>query len=174
MIRPELRQALMRRREQIAAALTLVAGLWLGTRGGWLLAAFGGAVALLGAGWSLAAHRRQRFAGPVADPGLVEVLEGRIGYFGAGQLMGGTVALQDLAEIRLLTLRSAQYWRLKTLDGQAILIPTRAAGAEALFDAFATLPGADMGRISAALAPGGPPDGAPAQSLWTRPGAALP
>jgi len=95
---------------------------------------------------------------------VVELVEGRIGYFGAGgSVMGGYVALEDLSEIRLLNLSGVQYWRLKTADGQALLIPTAAAGAPVLYDAFAALPGIDMGAVVSAL-----DRRIAAQSLWSR------
>lgn len=164
MIRPALREALTRHAEAIAAALVFLLGLWIATRGGWFLAAIGLGLAGLAAAWALQAWRRSLFARPVTAPGLVEIDEGRIGYFGAGgTVMGGYIALEDLAEIRLLTLRGAQYWRLKTRDGQALLIPTAAAGAPALFDAFTSLPGIEMGALSAALGAR-----SAVQSLWRR------
>ncbi|HEY0212332.1 MAG TPA: hypothetical protein VGC40_01905 [Paenirhodobacter sp.] len=169
MIRPELRTQLHRHRELIAACAAIAAGGWLISLGGWFLIPLGALVAAAALIWAVNAWRRERFAQPVTDPGLVEVDEGRIGYFGAGQGLGGYVALEDLAEIRLLTLRSARYWRLKTLDGQAILIPVAAAGAGALYDAFAVLPDIDMRRVMAAL-----DSDTVAQGLWTRSTSARP
>lgn len=164
MIRPELRAWLTRHAEVLAAGGALALALWVGTRGGWFLAAVGLAFGALALGWAVLALRRARFALPVSEPGLVEIDEGRIGYFGAGgAVLGGYVALEDLAEIRLLRLGGHQYWRLKTADGQALLIPTAAAGAAALYDAFATLPGIEMGRFTRAL-----DTRINAQSLWLR------
>lgn len=163
-MRPELRAALHRNREAIAAGGVAALGVWLAALGGWFLLAVGLGLATVALVWAATALRRARFARPVTDPGLVEIDERRIGYFGVGAALGGYVALDDLSEIRLLNLRSARYWRLKTSDGQAILVPTGAAGAEALFDAFASLPGIDMRRLAGALE-----GGAVAQSLWTRP-----
>jgi len=164
-IRPELRAAIARHREALAAGALVLAGLWVATRGGWFLGAIGLGFAALGAGWAVLALRRLRFARPVTDPGLVEIDEGRIGYYGAGvRGLGGYVALEDLVEIRLLRLNGHPHWRLRTTDAQAILIPVAAAGAEGLHDAFATLPGIDMGTLAAAL-----DREVTVQSLWTRP-----
>lgn len=169
-MRPELRAFLSRRGESLAAAAGCLAGGWIAVQGGWFLALVGGALALLCLGWAVTALRRARFQpAEVSGPGLVELIEGRIGYFGAGAVLGGQVALDDLAEIRLITLRDARYWRLKTLDGQALLIPTATAGAEVLYDAFAALPGIDMGRITVAL-----DSRSVVLSLWSRPGVTLP
>jgi hypothetical protein len=163
-IRPAARAALLRWREAGAAAATIALGLWLFALGGYLLQGLGLLVAGTGAGWGLIALRRMRFLRAVTAPGLVEVDEGQISYFGAGPALGGQVALRELTEIRLLHLRDQHYWRLKQADGQAILIPVAAAGAAALHDAFATLPGIDMRRLSAAL-----DQRVSVQSLWRRP-----
>lgn len=164
MIRPELRAWATRHAEALAAGGALALALWVGTRGGWFLAGIGVAFGALALGWAVLALARARFALPISEPGVVEIDEGRIGYFGAGgAVLGGYVALEDLAEIRLLRLRGHQYWRLKSADGQALLIPTAAAGAPALYDAFASLPGIEMRRLTSAL-----DTSANAQSLWQR------
>jgi hypothetical protein len=92
-----------------------------------------------------------RFAQDIAAPGFVEVIEGEVRYF--GPTFGGAVSLSDLTELRLMTLHGRRLWRLKQRDGQALLIPIDAAGAEALFDGFTTLPGLDMAAVLAALSP---------------------
>lgn len=79
------------------------------------------------------------------------MVEGEIRYFGA-RAIGGTLALRELSEIRLLRLNGHDHWRLKTRGGEALLIPVEAKGADRLADAFAALPGLDLGRVSAALA----------------------
>jgi len=113
----------------------------------------------------------------VAAPGVVEVDEGQIAYLGPA--FGGFVALPDLVEIRLVTMRGRRLWRLRQTDGQVLLIPVDATGAERLFDAFASLPGMDMAALVAALspgtaaAPGGLIAGPDMRVLWRRPGAGL-
>lgn len=165
LLRPQALATLVRWREVAAALATGALAVWLFVLGGWILAPLGLALGAAAVGWAVIALRRLRFARPVEAPGLVEVDEGQIGYFGAGMGIGGYVALRELTEIRLLTLRGGMYWRLKQADGQAIVIPVTAAGAAALYDAFATLPGIDMGRLTAAL-----DQRTAAQSLWRRPG----
>jgi hypothetical protein len=80
---------------------------------------------------------------------VVEVDEGQVGYLGPS--FGGYVALPDLVEVRLVTLHGRRLWRLKQADGQTLLIPVDAAGANGLFDAFCSLPGMDMASLLAAL-----------------------
>ncbi|KEP69408.1 hypothetical protein DL1_04120 [Thioclava dalianensis] len=176
MIRPEISAVLSRWREVIAAGGVCVFGLWLIWLGGWFLMPLGALVIAIGLGWAVIGWRRLRFARAISAPGLVDVVEGRISYFaasraqalpapggGAPQGLGGEVALRELVEIRLLRLSGRQYWRLRTREGEAIMIPLDAAGAEALYDAFASLPGIDMGELSAA-----PGRALAMQALWRR------
>lgn len=151
MIRPEALAALRRWREVILATSLALIGLWLATGHGALLPGAGLVLIALAAAWALSAWRRLRFAQDIAAPGFVEVVEGEVRYF--GPTFGGAVSLDDLTEIRLLTLRGRRMWRLKQADGQALLVPVDAAGAEALYDGFTSLPGLDMGAVLAALTP---------------------
>ena len=151
MIRPELVARLRPWREVIAAGLTGAFGIWMFAQGGLLFQPLGGAILALALLWGLGAWRRRRFAAPVRAPGLVEVEEGAIRYFGA-KALGGEIALRDLAQIRLVRLDGHAHWRLKTQGGEALLIPVEAAGAAALADAFAALPGFDLSAAAAALA----------------------
>lgn len=151
LIRPEFLALLRRSSELIAALAVLAFGLWLIVLGGYLLTPTGTAVAALGVAWAILALRRIRFAQPTGSPGVVEVDEAQIGYL--GPTSGGFIAIPDLTEIRLLSLRGRRVWRLKQSDGQALLIPVDAKGAENLFDAFASLPGMNTNTLVAALEP---------------------
>ncbi|MDP2063508.1 MAG: hypothetical protein Q8Q63_10970 [Phaeovulum sp.] len=148
MLRPEALAWLVRWRELAAAVAVAALGLWLASRGGYVLLPLGTVLVALGVGWVVIALRRLRFARPATLPGWIEIDEGQLGYYGPG--IGGFVALRDLSEIRLLVLRGVPHWRLKQADGQALLIPLAAKGADQLYDAFATLPGIDMARLAAA------------------------
>lgn len=166
MIRPEVLATVHRLREVIAAAFAGLIGIWLIWLGGYLLFPLGAAVLVLAAVWALTALRRLRFAQGVDAPGVVEVDEGQVGYLGPAT--GGYVSLVELVELRLIRLRGQRVWRLRQADGQALLIPVAAAGADRLFDAFATLPGLDSQELLAAL------DGAGDRVVWRRgPGPAL-
>lgn len=150
-IRPEVLQQARRAHEVIAAVVVLGFGLWLIWLGGYLLVPLGLIVAGFSLGWGLLAIRRMRFAQDVTAPGVVEVDERQIGYLGPE--IGGYVSLDELAEIRLMTMKGRRLWRLKQTDGQVILIPVDAEGADRLFDAFASLPGIDSAGLVAALEP---------------------
>lgn len=175
LIRPELAAAAHRWREVAAAGAAGAAGLWIASAGGWVLMPLGGIIAAAAAVWAVNAWRRVRFAQEVAAPGLVEVNEGQIAYMGPA--FGGFAALEDLVEIRLMTMRGRRLWRMKQTDGQVLLVPVDAAGAAALFDAFAALPGMDMAGLVGALDGGTGPAGETGLTLgpqmttvWHRPG----
>ncbi len=165
LIRPELARWLHPRRELLAAVALALLGGWIASRGGWLLLLLGAAVLVLGVGWGVGSWRRLAFRREVSAPGVVEIDEGAIRYY-ATRALGGTIALRDLAEIRLLRLNGHDHWRLRTRGGEALLIPTEAKGADQLANAFTALPGLDLGRVSAALAQRGGPS---LRVVWTAP-----
>lgn len=168
MIRPELRAWVSRWSEPLVAVAILLVGLWLALRGGWFFAAIGGLVLLVGLSLLIGTVRRLPFRRGIAAPGLVEVDEGAIRYYGAA-VLGGEIALRDLVEIRLLRLKGRGHWRLRNASGEALLVPVDAAGSDALAHAFTALPGLDMGAVSAALAHVA--DQADAvRTVWRRPG----
>jgi hypothetical protein len=148
-LRPAARAFLIRWSEVGAASLLAVFGFWLLMLGGYFLAPLGGLVLALAAAWGLLALRRLRFQRPIDAPGVVEIDEGQVGYLGPS--FGGYVALRELVELRMIRLHGQPHWRLKQSDGQVLIIPAAASGAEQLFDAFSALPGADMAAIAAAL-----------------------
>jgi hypothetical protein len=150
-IRAEARAALWQWREVIAASFLGAFGLWLMALGGFLLLPLGAIIALLALAFGLLALRRLRFAQTGDAPGVVELDEGQISYFGPS--FGGALALRELEELRLITHHGHRMWRLRQTDGQTLLIPVEALGADRLFDAFAALPGMDTGALVAALAP---------------------
>lgn len=149
MIRDGAREALWQAREVLAGGALLGLGLWLMALGGYLLVPVGAGVGLGGLALGLLGLRRMRFAATGDAPGVVSVDEAQISYM--GPQLGGFVSLTDLTEIRLITLRGRRMWRLKQTDGQALLVPLEAAGAEALFDAFSALPGLSSADLVAAL-----------------------
>lgn len=160
-VRPDLRRRLARWSELAAALAAALAGGLIMRMGGFLFLPVGAVLTLLSLGWALTALRRLSFQREVAAPGLVEVVEGQVGYY--GPTFGGMIALADLAELRLSEFHGALQWRLRTVADEVLLIPVDAAGAERLYDAFATLPGIDMAALSAAL-----DKGAATLPLWRR------
>lgn len=161
LLRPELAARLHRRRELLAAAVTFLAGAWVFHLGGLFYRPLGCALAGFALLWGLDAWRRRGFDREIAAPGVVEIDEGAVRYFGA-RLMEGELPLRELQEIRLLRLDGRTHWRLRTVD-QAMLIPLDAAGAAALPAGFAALPGFDLAQAAAALH-----SNLPAAVVWRR------
>ncbi|MGL4279265.1 MAG: hypothetical protein ACRCS0_02775 [Albidovulum sp.] len=149
LIRPAMQRHIRRWSEVGAAVVVALLGGALMRAGGYLLFPTGAALTLLALGWALMAFRRLSFQREVSAPGVVEIVEGQVGYF--GPTFGGFIALADLTELRLAEFQGTQQWRLRTSGGEVLLIPTEASGAEKLFDAFATLPGIDMAALASAL-----------------------
>ena len=167
LIRPEVTDLIWRAREVVWASLVAGLGVWLISLGGYLLIPLGALIGGIGLVLTVTAVRRMRFAQSVAAPGLVELDEAQVGYMGPE--VGGYLSLNELVELRLLSLRGRRVWRLKQADGQALLIPVDAKGAERLFDAFANLPGMDTSTLVAALGqPALPTDGAITLAAETR------
>lgn len=165
-LRPEAQHFLRRWAEAGVALAAMAAALWLAARGGWVLSVLGAALFFLAAQWAWIAWRRARFARPLAAPGLVEIDEGAIRYLAPrGGVLGGAVSLREVAALRLIRVSGGRLWQIKDLSGQMLLIPVDAKGAEALFDAFATLPGIDMGAVLRAL---DDPAGPGLHLLWRR------
>ena len=168
MIRPELRRHLTRWKEPLIAGAVSLVGVWLALRGGWFFGLLGALVMLVGLALLIGAWQRLPFRRQIAAPGVVEIDEGTVRYYGA-TILGGEIALRDIIEIRLLRQRNRGFWRLRSLAGEALLIPIDAAGAAALAHAFTALPGLDMGTVSSALAHIERQRDA-MRTVWTRPG----
>ncbi|WP_411957430.1 hypothetical protein [Paracoccus homiensis] len=168
MIRPELRATLGRWSEALVALAVAAAGLWLLFLGGYFFLTLGALILLVGVALAIGAWRRLPFRRAISAPGMVEIIEGAVRYYGA-EVLGGEIALRDLVEIRLLRLRGRGHWRLRSRSGEALLIPVDAAGADALAHAFTALPGLDMGAVSAALAHVATQDDA-MRTVWLRNG----
>ena len=167
LIRPEVTDLIWRAREVVWAGLVVALGGWLIALGGYVLVPLGAVIGGIGLVLAVTALRRMRFEQSVAAPGLVELDEAQVGYLGPS--VGGYLSLHELVELRILSLRGRRVWRLKQADGQALLIPVDAKGAERLFDAFANLPGMDTGDLVAALGqPTLPSDGAITLAAQTR------
>lgn len=163
LLRPEVTAMLQRWREVLAGLAVVLAGLWLARLGGPFFLAVGGLVMLAGAALALIGYRRQRFQSGGMAPGVVQMVEGQVAYFGPET--GGFVALRELVELRLEG--AGKTWVLAQSDGAELRIPVGAKGSEVLFDAFAALPGLGMHRLLAAME-GAENRRMDAQVIWRR------
>ncbi len=149
-LRPEARETLLRWRETLAGLGASAVGLWLAldTYGpfpliGWALVLGGVALAVTGV-------QKARFRRGGDGPGVVQVVEGRVTYFGPWG--GGAAALDRLGWIELAPVAGgAGLWVLIEEEGARLEIPIDAKGADALFDLFETLPGIRTGHMLASM-----------------------
>jgi hypothetical protein len=149
LIRPAARQNIWRFREILTGVGITALGLyWIfGTYGvlpivGYVFFAFGAGLIGLGI-------QRTRFRSGAGGPGVVQVDEGQISYF--GPLSGGIVAIADLERLTLDHASTPAHWVLDQRGQSPVYVPLNATGADDLFDAFATLPGLRTERMLAHL-----------------------
>ncbi len=162
LIRPEISATLRRWSEVLSGIAVALFGLWALQAQDRFFQALAGAILLAGLGIALIGWRRLRFRREGAGPGIVQVVEGQISYFGPET--GGFVPVRDLVELHLIA--RGTVWLLITQDGTRLEIPVTATGADQLFDAFTTLPGLRMADLLAALDAPDPPK---ARALWGHP-----
>lgn len=147
--RPEAQAAVWRWREVLCGVLVALFGVWFIAGPGFLLAVPGYAFVLAGAALIWLGAQRGRFRGAGGGAGAVQVDEGQVSYF--GPLTGGSVALREMQSLTLDGTLFPAHWRLSQEGSPPLLIPVNAAGSEALFDAFATLPGLKTERMLSTL-----------------------
>lgn len=152
-VRPEARAALWRWREVLVGAGMGALGLWWILGPGGLLGWIGAVLAVTGLALAVIGMQRNRFRTPGQGPGVVQVDEGRIAYF--GPLEGGVVALSELDLLALDPTARPPCWLLQQPGSEQLRIPVNAEGADRLFDTFATLPGIRTSRLLAELESGG-------------------
>ena len=146
-VRPEAWRVLRRYRALMGAVAVALLGLY------WALFSFGvlamtGWALLIAAGlFALSFAQAALFGGGGEGPGVVVVDEGQIAYFGPET--GGAVAVRELSELSYDAGGPEPLWRLRQAGQGELEIPADAKGADALFDAFAALPGLSPERLIA-------------------------
>ncbi|SFP99567.1 hypothetical protein SAMN05421853_101204 [Roseivivax halotolerans] len=150
MIRPEARTQIMRWREALIGVGLAAIGLAIAWGAlGWLTLTFGALLVVLGVVLAGIGLQRGRFRSGEDGPGIVEVTERQLSYF--GPLSGGVAALDDVTGVALDGSARPKHWRIDHAGGPALFIPVTAAGADRLFDAFAGLPNFDTSAMLRAL-----------------------
>lgn len=145
-VRPEVKAAFWRWREALAGLCFAMFGLWMAIGAHGITEMLGFSVVVAGVVVALAGMQRARFRSGSGGPGLVEVLEGQITYFGPTD--GGTLSIQGLTKVELdQTTRPAPSWILTETGQPPLTIPTNAEGSELLFDVFASLDGIRTERM---------------------------
>ena len=153
-IRPEARAGLMRWTETAVWIVVVLFGTWLFLRGGLFWQVIGAIVTATGIALTLIAVRNARFPQGHDGPGMVEVDERQITYFGPSG--GGAVSIDQLTRIEIETtdqgpIGSDLIWIFFVDGASPLMIPGNAAGADTLFDALSALQGVNYEKaISAA------------------------
>jgi len=148
-IRPEARAALWRWREVLSGIIVAMLGAsWVLGPGG-MLGWIGWGLIIVGLALGLIGVQRARFRAETGGPGVVQVDEGQIAYF--GPLTGGVAAISDLTLLSLDPTMKPAHWVLEQSTQTSLFIPVNAEGVDALFDVFAALPGLKPQTILSAL-----------------------
>ncbi len=162
LIRPELRAVLRRWREALAGGAVMLLALWAWTHGIGIVAWLAVPLGVAGAALIWTGIVRGQLRAPGTGPGVVDMTEGQLAYFGPRD--GGVVALDAVQAIAIDRTGKPAHWILER-DGEPPLhIPVTAKGADTLIDAFAALPGFRMDR--AVRPQGGARDGR--RVIWQR------
>lgn len=148
-LRPEVSATLARWREVLIAVGATAIGLYFTQLPGPVIQGLGVVMILAGLGYVIVGWRRVRFRGAGTAPGAVRVDEGQIAYFGPAE--GGAVALSLMTHLHLNGPAHARVWHIRSETLDTLDIPHDAAGAEALFDIFASLPGMSADHLLRSL-----------------------
>ncbi len=145
MFRPEALARLARWKEPILIALVLIFAIrqfWRAvTFGSWISGAVGLVLIAIVASLLYVSYLRARLRRDVTGPGIVEVDEGNITYFGPAS--GGEVQLDNITRIQISTLPSVSGDRNWIIwhHGGSLVVPVAAEGADRLPEVLTALPG---------------------------------
>ncbi|MBL4751820.1 MAG: hypothetical protein JKX71_14795 [Amylibacter sp.] len=153
-IRPPVVAHFTKWREAYFVTGILLFGIWLYLRGSaslnLILQGLGLLVSLAGIILLRTTIQRIRFKRGQKAPGMVDVTEREISYF--GPMHGKTISLESLNKIELRESEAyAAIWVLHHSEGDPMIVPTTAKGSDRLFDAFTSLSGVKMDVLVAAI-----------------------
>ncbi len=149
-LRPEARAALWRWREVIIAATVIALGLWWAIGSFGIVRWIGIVIVIAGVILALAGIQQGRFRQTGDGPGVVQVTERRLAYF--GPLSGGTMDIDNLFRLELDPQAiPSPNWVLTERGGHQLYIPVNAIGADGLFDLFGALPNLETEAMLAVL-----------------------
>lgn len=147
-VRPEARAEIWRWREVIFGLLVVaLAAYWFTGHGLLHWVSYPAAIAGIALIWI--GVPRARFRGPGGGPGVVQIVERRVSYF--GPLTGGMIDLNELSALALDATAHPPHWELTVIGEPPLHIPVSAQGADALFDAFQSLPKLNTGKLVGVL-----------------------
>ena len=149
-LRPEAAKTLTRWREALIGAVVLLGSLQIAATNFGLRRGLAIAGVLIGAALFIEGVRRARLPSSDGGPGVVDVDERQITYF--GPLSGGALSIDELMRVKVRTsdlgpLASDFFWEFTDKAGQRLTIPGDAENAGLLFDVLTVLPGADYEAV---------------------------
>lgn len=149
LVRPAARAALWRWREALVGLAAAGLGFYwaFGVTPG-LLRWIGYMTIAVGAALIWSGVQRARFRQGGGGPGVVQVIEGRISYF--GPLDGGMADLEAITALSYDPASEPPHWVIGREGATDLHVPATAEGADALFDAFSSLPGLDPAALARA------------------------
>jgi hypothetical protein len=153
-IRPPVVAHFTKWREAYFVAGVMLFGAWMYLHGSarlnLILQGLGLVVSIIGIILLRTTIQRIRFRRAQMAPGMVDVTEREISYF--GPMHGKTISLESLNKIELRESEAyAAIWVLHHTEGDPMIVPTSAKGSERLFDAFISLSGVKMDVLVAAI-----------------------
>ena len=156
-MRPEATASLHRWRDVIVAIAAIALGTWMFTTKLGVPSAAGAFLILLGLALGWTGYRRARFTTKGDGPGVVELDERQISYF--GPIDGGSLAIASLTRITIQSSlnrlkQPQQHWQLEADTGEMLRIPSSAKNAQALFDAVTALDGVNYDQAIKAMQAG--------------------
>lgn len=154
-VRPEASDWFMRWREALIGGAIALWGLNVFLTSFGIGRAAGGLAVALGLALVFTGVRRARRPAVGDGPGVVEVDERQITWFGPNA--GGAVSVDALTKVEIRTTAadpfdSDFYWVFHHGEGPPLEVPGDAAGADALFDALSPLSDIDYGGVIRAAA----------------------
>lgn len=148
-IRPEVWNGIWRWREALFGIFMACCGMFWAVSQQGILAAVGTSLAIVGALIIFAGIQRTRFRVGAGGPGVVQVHERLVTYY--GPFDGGSISIDALESVKLDPTSKPAAWVLQEVGGQPISVPTNAENADLLFDVFATLDGIKTENMLAKL-----------------------
>jgi hypothetical protein len=153
-IRPPVTAHFTKWREAYFAGFVMALGGWAFLRGqsnlNLILQGLGLIISLAGIIFLRTAIQRIRFRKSQKAPGMVDVTEREISYF--GPMHGKTISLESLSKIELRESEAyASIWVLHHIEGDPMIVPTTAKGSDRLFDAFISLSNVKMDTLVSAI-----------------------
>lgn len=141
-VRSDAAMTLKRYREALIGVSVILLGLWWAWGSLGLIKWMGVALAVMGGLILWSGLRRARIHSAQGGVGVVQIDERQVTYL--APVGGGFASLDDLRLIEIAKDRAGlSVWRFHH-PGDVLVIPARAEGAEAIFDALTALSGADI------------------------------